>query len=69
MLWRGALDAIAFGAYDYLVKPLGRCDCQYRQSRARATAIRRGKSFGLSRLHQGYVSDILLVEESRVCSI
>jgi len=62
----GALDAIAFGAYDYLVKPfaddeilnIARAVREQQQTRAR------DKASDSVTLPQGYVSDILLVGKS-----
>ncbi len=62
----GALDAIAFGAYDYLVKPfaddeilnIARAVREQQQTRAR------DKVSDSVALPQGYVSDILLIGKS-----
>jgi two-component system, NtrC family, response regulator AtoC len=61
----GALDATAFGAYDYLLKPFGPEELQSLSQALREQLLTRPARFAVRRQATGYKSDIDLVGRSQ----
>src|SRR6185295_1131486 len=62
----GALDATAFGAYDYLLKPFGVEDLQTLSQALREQIVTRRVQNSLANNFAGYQSDVELVGRSEV---